>query len=214
MAEAAVGRAQRWRAPGDDQMRCDGRRRVLADSDSHLPEILTLTAYFNWGARGSAFRRRPGVGPLLLRKRNYFADDFECWALIPRGCSAGGLILREGVPVSSRWYRVADELRAIAADRSLAAAHEPVLIEERLLRREAALLTSAAALASSGNPDVDLDGGTPRDGAGERGGLALWGLSADGEAALRALAANPSVDPEALDPHGVLAAILGVPPGD
>lgn len=116
--------------------------------------------------------------------------------------------------MSPRWYRVADELRAIAADRSLAAAHEPVLNEERLLRREAALLISAAALASSGNPDVDLDGGTPRDEAGERGGLALWGLSADGEAALRALAADPSVDPDALDPHVVLKAILGMSPGD
>lgn len=116
--------------------------------------------------------------------------------------------------MSPRWYRVADELRAIAADRSLAAAHEPVLNEERLLRREAALLISAAALASSGNPDVDLNGGTPRDGVGERGDLALWGMSADGEAALRALAADPSVDPEALDPHVVLAAILGVPFSD
>ena len=116
--------------------------------------------------------------------------------------------------MSPRWYRVADELRAIAADRSLAAAHEPVLNEERLLRREAALLMSAAALASSGNPDVDLDGGTPSDGVGGRGGLTFWGMSADGEAALRALAADPSVDPDALDPHVVLAAILGVPPGD
>ena len=116
--------------------------------------------------------------------------------------------------MSPRWYRVADELRAIAADRSLAAAHEPVLNEERLLRREAALLISAAALASSGNPDVNVDDGIPREIVVEGGGLTFWGMSADGEAALRALAADPSVDPETLDPHVVLKAILGVSPGD
>ncbi len=116
--------------------------------------------------------------------------------------------------MSPRWYRVADELRAIAADRSLAAAHEPVLNEELLLRREVALLNSAAALASSGHPDVDIDGGIPTHEVVEGSGLTFWGMSADGEVALRALAADPSVDPEALDPHVVLEAILGVTPGD
>ena len=116
--------------------------------------------------------------------------------------------------MSPGWYRVADELRAIAADRSLAAASEPVLNEELLLRREAALLTSAAALASSGKPEVDVGDRIPRDSVVEGGGLTFSGMSADGEAALRALAADPSVDPEALDPRVVLAAILGAPFND
>ena len=116
--------------------------------------------------------------------------------------------------MNPRWYRVADELRAIAADRSLAAAHEPVLHEELLLQREAALLNKAAALASSGKPDVNVDDGIPREIVVEGGGLTFWGMSADGEAALRALAADPSVDPETLDPHVALAAILGVPFND
>ena len=115
--------------------------------------------------------------------------------------------------MSPRWYRVADELRAIAADRSLAAAHEPVLNEELMLRREAALLSSAANLASSGHPDVDIDGGIPTDEVVEGSGLTFWGLSADAESALRALVADPSVDPKTVDPHVVLEAILGVTPG-
>ena len=112
--------------------------------------------------------------------------------------------------MSPGWYRVADELRDIAADRSLAAANEPVLNEELLLRREAALLNSAAALASSGNPEVDVGEGIPRESVVEVGGLTFSGMSARGEAALRALAADPSVDPETLDPRVVLTAILGV----
>ena len=38
-------------------------------------------------------------------------------------------------------------------------------------------------------------------------------MNADGEAALTALAADPSVDPKTVDPHVVLEAILGVTPG-
>lgn len=112
------------------------------------------------------------------------------------------------------WLRIADELRAVADDRTLAASHEPDIVEAGLLRREAALLARAAMLAGSGLAPTSLaaaaDGGWMHDGDSRP---VLWGVTGDGEAALRRLARDPAVDVQQVDPAVVLAAVLGVPSG-
>ena len=111
------------------------------------------------------------------------------------------------------WLRIADELRAVADDRTLAASNEPDPVEARLLQRESVLLARAAMLAGSGLAPVSLataaDGGWMRDGDSRP---MLWGVSGEGEAALRRLAHDPQVDVQQIDPALVLATVLGTPP--
>ena len=108
------------------------------------------------------------------------------------------------------WPSIADELRAVADDRTLAASHEPDPVEARLLQRESVMLARAAMLAGSGLAPTSLataaDGGWMHDGDSRP---MLWGVSGEGEAALRRLAHDPHVDVQQIDPAVVLAAVLG-----
>lgn len=115
--------------------------------------------------------------------------------------------------MSPAWQRIADELRATAADRALAASNEPDPTEARLLQRESVLLSRAAMLAGAGLADQSL---TPYADAGmvlSDDTLVMWGVSGAGEAGLRRLAQDPSVDVQQVDPALVLSTVLGARPG-
>lgn len=111
--------------------------------------------------------------------------------------------------MSPAWQRIAEELRATAADRALAASNEPDPTEARLLERESVLLARAAMLAGAGLADHRL---APYADAGmmvSDADLTLWGVSGAGEVALRRLAQDPSVDVQQIDPARVLSTVLG-----
>ena len=114
--------------------------------------------------------------------------------------------------MSPDWKRIADELRAVSDDRALAAANEPDAVEARLLQRESVMLGRAAMLAGSGLQSPTLSAAADASVVVDGDDLTVWGMPGDGDAALRAMAKDPSVDVNAVDAARVLAAVLGVRP--
>lgn len=115
--------------------------------------------------------------------------------------------------MSPAWKRIAEELRATAADRALAASNEPDPTEARLLERESVLLARAAMLAGAGLADHNLG---PYADAGvvlNADDLVMWGVSGAGEASLRRLAQDPTVDVQQVDPARVLSIVMGADAG-
>lgn len=114
--------------------------------------------------------------------------------------------------MSPPWNPIADEAASLAADRALAARHEPDPDERHLLLREARLLERAAAAARARPDDDDRVRGAAHDGlAWLHGGLPVWFITAEAEDALRALALDGPHAPDSIDGRTVLRAILGAP---
>lgn len=109
------------------------------------------------------------------------------------------------------WTRIADEIESLARDRSLAASVEPEAGERALLTREADLLDAAAAFARSGPGDGYLVHTACEGVVVHCDQFVMWGISEAGDAALRALAADPSVRVNRIAPCRVLGTVLGVP---
>lgn len=114
--------------------------------------------------------------------------------------------------MSPDWKRIADEIRAVSDDRALAASNEPDPVEARLLQRESVMLGRAAMLAESGLLSPTLSAAAHESVVVDGADLTLWGMSRDGESALRAMAQDPYVDVHQVDPARVLAAVLGIRP--
>jgi hypothetical protein len=110
-----------------------------------------------------------------------------------------------------RWSRIADEIESLACDRMLAASVEPDPLERTLLVREAGLLQAAAGFARSCPGDGHLVHAACEGVVVHCDHLVMWGISATGENALRALAADPAVQLDHMAPSHVLGAVLGVP---
>lgn len=109
------------------------------------------------------------------------------------------------------WHRVADEIESLARDRSRAAQVEPDSLERALLMREASLFTRAAGIARA-NPGDGLMVHAACEGVVlDDDGLVLWGISDEAEERLRALAADPAVDPDDVDGVSLLALVVGLP---
>lgn len=110
------------------------------------------------------------------------------------------------------WNRVADEIEALASDRLLAAHGEPDPTERRLLAREAQLLHLAADAALTRPGDAWLVHSACQGVVVQCEMFAMWGISRDGEDALRALALGVA-DSRACAPDGleVLRLVLGLP---
>lgn len=109
------------------------------------------------------------------------------------------------------WTRVADEIDSLARDRVLAASVEPEPAEHALLIREALLLRAAAECARSGPRDGQMVHTACEGVVVHCGHMVMWGISEEGEQALRALARDPAVGVDSLVPCRVLGALLGVP---
>jgi hypothetical protein len=116
-----------------------------------------------------------------------------------------------GTPVCPSWHRIADEVESLARDRCRAAQVEPDSRECDLLIREAALLHRAAGMARANPHDGMMVHAACEGIVLHDDRLMLWGISEGAEARLRALAADPGVDPAAVDAAGLLAIIVGVP---
>jgi hypothetical protein len=111
--------------------------------------------------------------------------------------------------MSAAWKHIADELQAIADDRALAASNEPDPAEARLLQRESALLARTAVMVQAGTAPASLASAASDAVVVSSDDLLVWGLSHEGEGALRRLADDPHVDVHQIDPALVLAALLG-----
>jgi len=114
--------------------------------------------------------------------------------------------------MSAAWKHIADELQAIADDRALAASNEPDTAEARLLQRESALLARTAVMVQAGTAPASLASAASDAVVVSTDDLLVWGMSHDGEVALRRLADDPHVDVHQIDPALVLAAVLGTQP--
>jgi hypothetical protein len=114
--------------------------------------------------------------------------------------------------MSTAWTRIADELQAIADDRALAASNEPDPAEARLLQRESALLARTAVMVQAGTAPASLASAASDAVVVSTDDLLVWGMSHDGERALRQMADDPHVDVHQIDPALVLAAVLGTRP--
>lgn len=109
------------------------------------------------------------------------------------------------------WIRIVDEVESLASDRARAAEVEPDFDERRLLLREAALLRRAAEMARL-NPGDGLMVHAACEGiVVHDSGLMVWGISQRAEDGLRALAADPDVDPDAVDSRDLLALVVDAP---
>ena len=111
--------------------------------------------------------------------------------------------------MSPAWKHIADELQALADDRALAASNEPDPVEARLLQRESVLLGRTAVMVQSGMAPTALASAASAAVVVSTDDLLVWGMSRDGEHALRHLADDPRVDVNQIDPARVLAALLG-----
>ena len=109
------------------------------------------------------------------------------------------------------WNRIADEVESLARDRSRAAQVEPDWAERALLLREAALLQRAAGVARANPGDGMMVHAACEGVVLHDYGLVLWGISDEAEERLRALAADPAVDPADADAAALLALVVGVP---
>ncbi len=113
--------------------------------------------------------------------------------------------------MSPSWNPIAAEVASLADDRGLAAAVEPRPHERRLLEREAVLLARAAEAARTGPGEGLLIHVACEGVVVHADQLVVWGISPEAEAALRAFAADPTVDVHATDACAVLRAVLGLP---
>jgi hypothetical protein len=113
--------------------------------------------------------------------------------------------------VSPSWNPIAAEVASLADDRGLAAAAEPDPRERRLLEREAVLLARAADVARTRPMEGVMVHCACQGVVVDAGSLVMWGISPEGEAAVRALALDPAVDVHTVDACAVLRAVLGVP---
>jgi len=113
--------------------------------------------------------------------------------------------------VSPSWHRIAEEVESLARDRSRAAQVEPDYAERALLLREAALLQRAAGMARANPGDGMMVHAACAGIVLDDGGLVLWGISDEAEERLRALAADPTVDPADTDAAALLALVMGLP---
>lgn len=109
------------------------------------------------------------------------------------------------------WNRIADEVESLARDRSRAAQVEPDSAERALLLREAQLLQRAAGVARANPGDGMMVHAACEGIVLDDDGLVLWGISDEAEERLRALAADPAVDPAHADAAALLALVVGVP---
>ncbi len=109
------------------------------------------------------------------------------------------------------WNRIADEVESLARDRSRAAQVEPDYAERALLMREAALLQRAAGMARANPGDGMMVHAACEGIVLDDDGLVLWGISDEAEERLRALAADPTVDPADTDAAALLALVVGLP---
>jgi hypothetical protein len=114
--------------------------------------------------------------------------------------------------MSPAWKHMADELQALADDRALAASNEPDPAEARLLERESVLLGRTAVMVQSGMAPAALASAASAAVVVSTDDLLVWGMSHDGERALRQMADDPHVDVHQIDPALVLAAVLGTRP--
>ena len=114
--------------------------------------------------------------------------------------------------MSPAWKHMANELQALADDRALAASNEPDPVEARLLQRESVLLGRTAVMVQSGMAPAALASAASAAVVVSTDDLLVWGMSPDGEQALRHLADDPQVDVNQIDPALVLAAVLGTRP--
>lgn len=113
--------------------------------------------------------------------------------------------------MSPSWNRVADEINSLARDRALAASRDPSGTEASLLERESILLAAAGEFAATGLEDDQLCALARAGLIVDGDGLLVWGITADAERSLRALAADRTVDMRRVDPRTVLAIVLGRP---
>jgi len=114
--------------------------------------------------------------------------------------------------MSPAWKHIADELQALADDCALASSNEPDPVEARLLQRESVLLTRTAVLVRSGMAPASLASAASDAVVFSSDDLLVWGMSHDGERALRQMADDPHVDVHQINPALVLAAVLGTRP--
>jgi hypothetical protein len=113
--------------------------------------------------------------------------------------------------VCPSWNRIADEIESLSRDRSRAAQVEPDYAERALLMREAALLQRAAGMARANPGDGMMVHAACEGIVLDDDGLVLWGISDEAEERLRALAADPAVDPAEVDAATLLALVVGLP---
>ncbi len=109
------------------------------------------------------------------------------------------------------WNRIADEVESLSRDRSRAAQVEPDYAERALLLRESALLQRAAGMARANPGDGMMLHAACEGIVLDDDGLVLWGISNEAEERLRALAADPAVDPGEVDAAALLALVVGLP---
>ena len=110
------------------------------------------------------------------------------------------------------WNHVADEIEALASDRLLAAQHEPDPTERALLGHEARLLHAAADAALTRPNEAWMAHSACQGVVVHCERFVLWGISTQGDGALRDLALDgASGDGARVDALEVLRRVLGVP---